>query len=360
MKHRFLLLSLCVFALALACDSASPVAPSGTVLSINANPTKISLSGDPSTITVTGFKPDGNPLNPGTQLLVSTDIGDLYDAATGGNLVSTLEIGGNGRALAYLIGDGRGGTATVTATLTTGGEATATATIQVGETAESKPTLIMSANPQTVDIGEESTITVIARAADGTSLGAGQRVRFTTTLGVLDPSAKDTDANGEVEVLLKAESESGDAVVEALLGTSDPVSTTITIRDAAETITVEANPASIPSDGNSDAGDTPTTLTALIRNAQGEPFGGAAVNFSARIFGTESGIGSLSSGGGSVLTNSQGESTDTFRVRGDEITDANGVIQVNCIEVRAQVAAAGGALKTATDRIPIDGGTGCP
>ncbi len=324
MKHRFLILSLCalVLAVALACDSASPVAPTGTVLSVNANPSKINLSGDPAQITVTGFKPDGNPLNPGTQILVSTDLGDLYDAAAGGSLVSTLEISGDGRAITYLRGDGRGGSATVTATLTTGGEATATAVVQVGETTDSRPTLIISANPSVIDVLEVSRIEILGRNSDNTPVGSGQRIRLTSNLGTLHAtdaetdttviSSVDTDANGEAIVFFRAGDQSSSTAgrVSAILGTSAEESVTIEIRDAPADFSFIVDDESIPQGGAT------IQLTAIVVNAKGEGVSSILVRFNSI------GVSGSFSPGPSDLTDSTGAAEVTLTL---EEADLEGV-----------------------------------
>ena len=91
-----LLLSLAVFTL-MGCDKATPVAPDGTVLIVSANPSKVSLNGT-STITVIGRRPDGNPLNPGTEIRLSVDRGTID---------SIVAVDSNGRATATYRADGR-------------------------------------------------------------------------------------------------------------------------------------------------------------------------------------------------------------------------------------------------------------
>ncbi len=325
MKHRYLLLALC--ACALACDSASPVAPSGTVLSVNANPTQIGLSSGTSTITVTGFKPDGNPLNPGTQILVSTDIGDLFSSAAGGDLVSTLEVGSNGRATTYLRGDGRGGSATVSATLTTGGEASASAVVQIGETSESKPTLIISANPTTIAVRALSRISLLGRNSDSTPVSSGQRIRLTSDLGTLvadggnenSPTIDSalTDANGEAFAIFVAGDRGGTGEVRALMGTSDEVSVSITIRDAIDSLFLSGSKNTVD---RIEAGDT-IVFTATLQDAQGEPVSGTIVNFTSQR-------GSFSDN--AVPSNAQGEAQATLTVRRDDVQDIpqNGTFNV--------------------------------
>ena len=329
MKQRFLLLGLlaCVLAAGLACDSASPVAPSGTVLSVNANPSQIGLSSGASTITVTGFKPDGNPLNPGTQLLVSTDLGDLYDAATGGTLVSSLEIGSGGRAIAYLRSDGRGGTATVTATLTTGGEASATASVQIGETAESQPTLVISANPTTIAIERTSRISLLGRNSDNTPVSAGQRIRLTADFGKvvedggdLNSSAIDsvvTDANGEAFATFVAGDRGGTGVVRAILGTSEEVSVDININDVIDSLQLLSDTTNVRRlECTAMGGGEVIGFTAIVQDAQGRPLVGTTVTF-------DPGRGTFNNA--VVASNNQGQALATLTVCSDQLqSDPNG------------------------------------
>lgn len=313
MKHRLLFLALC--ACVLACDSANPVAPTGSVLSINANPTQISLSGSSSQITVTGFKPDGNPLNPGTQVLVGTDVGNLFDAASGGNLVSTIEVGGNGQAVAFLRGDGRTGSATVTATLTTGGEASATATVQIGETDTSRPTVVIDANPTIIPTNGVSRINMLGRNSDNSPVGAGQRIRLTADLGTLvrdgggvgDPVVSEalTDANGEAFVTFIAGDRAGMGEVSAILGTSEESTVSITIRSALDSLDLTANPQTIQ---RLDAGET-IELQVVVNDAQGLPIPSVLIRFNT--------LGSLSNN--PVPTNSQGVAEATLTVRAIDV-----------------------------------------
>ncbi len=311
MKQRFLLLGLC--ACVLACDSASPVAPSGTVLSVSANPTRIDLSGDPSRITVTGFKPDGNPLNPGTQVLVSSDIGDLFDAAAAGNLVSTIEIAGSGQAVAYLRGDGRPGSATVTATLTTGGEASATAAVQIGETPESQPQLSITASPSTINLEESATITAVARNADSSLFGAGGQVLLRTDLGNLNSSGAcngggsasvtvTTDANSEAITTLCAGSQPGTATITGTFGSSEEATAAVTIENQKPVLEINANPTNISSAEMS-------TITVIARDQNNVPLGSG---FRIQLL---SSFGTLDPA--DPVTNGSSVATSTFSPGGD-------------------------------------------
>src|SRR5438045_3121495 len=136
----------------LACGKASPVAPSGTTLSISANPSAIGLNGT-STITVIGRQPNGNPLNPGTEIIFSADKGSIDSIA---------KIQSNGVATATFRADGRSGTVRISAatggsagggTSGGGGATSASVDLQVGLSSGDKPTVIVSVSPSNVAVG---------------------------------------------------------------------------------------------------------------------------------------------------------------------------------------------------------------
>lgn len=97
--------------LGLGCDlwdqNTSPVAPEGTLLTIRANPTTISLFGE-SRITIVATHESGVPARTGTEIRISSDLGTLDDP-----LVTTDS---RGMAETMLRGDGIAGTANVRAT----------------------------------------------------------------------------------------------------------------------------------------------------------------------------------------------------------------------------------------------------
>ncbi len=94
---------------AVGCDKASPVAPSGSILAVSANPTRIPLNGT-STITIIGRKPDGNPLNPGTEIHLSASLGTIPSIVTTNS---------SGTATATFQSNGRLGTARISAAIGT-------------------------------------------------------------------------------------------------------------------------------------------------------------------------------------------------------------------------------------------------
>jgi hypothetical protein len=97
-------LAICTLLLA-ACGEGTPVAPTGSILRLSANPSRIDATGT-STITIQALRVNGNPVNPGTEVRLATDLGTIDP------VVYTDQ---DGVALATLRGDGRAGTATVSA-----------------------------------------------------------------------------------------------------------------------------------------------------------------------------------------------------------------------------------------------------
>ena len=313
MKHvvlPFLLLSVLVFA-ALSCDKATPTAPSGSSLSISANPTRIGLNGS-STVTIIGREPNGSVMRQGTEIRLSASLGTI---------TPLVVIDHDGNATATLRGDGRRGPATVTAqTGTVGGAGgsggsssgslSVSTTVQIGESDDTKPTIIISVSPNTIPVGTGSaTITVIGRNADGTPVPAGQTVILTTTLGQLRNSRPVTDANGTATARLDAGNVAGTATISAILGTSDEKTTTVTIRDAATAISVDAVPRQITESGGT------ITVSAFVTNSEGLPLQGAQVRFRTEL-------GTFSST--TDFTDSQGLAEVTLTVTQDQVSRFTG------------------------------------
>ena len=88
-----------------ACEEGTPVSPPGAIIRISANPTRIGKTGT-STLTLQVLRSNGIPVPEGTEVRLSTNIG-IVD--------SVIHTDDDGVALGTLRGDGRVGTATVTA-----------------------------------------------------------------------------------------------------------------------------------------------------------------------------------------------------------------------------------------------------
>ncbi|HSS76017.1 MAG TPA: PKD domain-containing protein [Thermoanaerobaculia bacterium] len=195
------------------CDKATPVAPGGSILVISASPTKIALNGT-ATITVIGRKPDGQPLNPGTEIRLS---------ATNGSIAAIVLTDRDGNATAIFTSNGTPGSATITAatgtgsgtgggtttsdgTSTTSGSLSASVTIQVGVSAKTivvQPTPTVIATPVPSN-GTPVQLLATVRDSNG-QLQPGQGVNFGTELGTLDSrgGTLTTNASGQAHDTLR-------------------------------------------------------------------------------------------------------------------------------------------------------------
>jgi len=288
---RPLLLAVLVLLPILSCGKASPVAPSGSLLTITANPSSVPLNGT-SIITIVGSKPNGTALNTGTEVRLTVDRGSIEPV---------VKIEDNGRATATFHADARSGAAKITAA--TGADATGVSTtVQVGLSSDNKPTVIVSASPSTVAVNGSATVTVIARNSDGSPAPAGNTVILTTTLGTLSPAKPLTTSDGTATSTLHAGAQAGTATISAVFGSSDAGTTTLTIRDAAADMLLSpSGTISIPSAGGS------ITFSVFVSNTQGQPFQGATVTFS-----TDGATATYDNNTNKVITDTSGSGTKTL------------------------------------------------
>lgn len=306
-----------------ACDkAANPLAPAATVVTVTATPSRIALTGESSRILVIGIKPDGNPVNPGTQFTLTTTNGVLRPAGapcSSSATITLVEADGSGQARAELCGDGEVGDAEVAATLTNvsgGGETgSGTATVRIGESDTSQPSVLISANPSVIPVGGESVITLIGRSADGSPVAAGSRIRLTADLGTLrcrsafacpgessNPcTAACTDSRGEAEAIYTAGDRSGAGEITAILGTGAPAEISVDINAAIDSLTLTSNRTSVP---RNSAGEE-ITFTAFVIDTLGTPLSGILVRFT-------SPLGEFTSQ--TVSSNPQGEAETTLTV----------------------------------------------
>lgn len=206
------------------CDSANPVAPQGTILTITASPTQIATFGN-AVIRVVALKPNGTPVSPETVIRLSATLGEIQP---------TVETDERGEAIATLRGTGRRGTATVTAS--TGSAEPVTVDVVIGFAASS---ISLQATPSSVpETGGELELVALVRDDQGQGL-AGAEVNFRTDVGTLQSggSLVSTDAGGEARDLLVVSSGDLDALtgdsfqVEAEVGgaTGNLVSSSTTV-----------------------------------------------------------------------------------------------------------------------------------
>ncbi len=187
------------FVLLLGCDSTSPVAPPGTLLTISANPARITSDGT-SEIRVVAQKPNGTPVNPGTAIRMSTTIGRIEP---------TVHANEQGEAIATLVGAGEFGEATVVASV--GGDSMAEVIVQVGISAAS---ISLQTTPSSVsEEGGNLQLVALVRDDQGRPL-PGAQVNFSTDIGTLDSAGRflETDAGGSVSDTLRVRQSDIDVV----------------------------------------------------------------------------------------------------------------------------------------------------
>jgi hypothetical protein len=174
---------------AAACDEGTPTAPTGAILRISANPTQIAATGS-STITLQALRSNGNPVNPGTEIRLSTSIGTVDE------VVFTDD---DGVAHATLRGDGRTGTATVSAH--SGAVEAVTTEVEVGASAGAiRLTVTPTSIPET---GGTLDLLALVRDEQGQPL-PGASVNFSADAGTLDSGGEFivTDASGTARDVL--------------------------------------------------------------------------------------------------------------------------------------------------------------
>lgn len=178
----------------LACDEGTPVAPTGAVLRISAQPTRIAATGT-STVSLQAVRSNGNPVNEGTEIRLSSTIGTIDE------VVFTDR---NGVAKATLTGDGRVGTATVSAH--SGALEPVTTEVAVGSLAAA---IRLQVSPSSVpEAGGTIALLALVRDELGQPL-ADASVNFTTDAGTLASGGGFllSDAQGEAEDTLTVTAE---------------------------------------------------------------------------------------------------------------------------------------------------------
>jgi hypothetical protein len=191
MRWFLVISALVLLVLVGGCNSVSPVAPIGSVLTISASPDRVAGSGV-SDITVVARKADGFPVNPGTTVFLSTNRGVLPTSATTDD---------DGLVRAVLLGNNDLGTATVRANA--GAAAEVSVEVQIGIFPNS---ITIQASPGSMpEFGGEVALLALVRDDQGLPLG-GANVNFSTAVGTLE-SGGDliiTDITGSAEDRLVA------------------------------------------------------------------------------------------------------------------------------------------------------------
>lgn len=206
----------------------------------------------------------------------------------------------------------------------------ATACDKVPLFAPSRSTITLTAGQRILALNSSVEITAVVIEPSGTPVQNGTTVRFTTSLGRLDPVEVET-RNGIATTTLYAGDTSGVADVRAFSGTAGSTSSaangeaattpTNTLSfsigtAAADTVTISTKPSSVPATGGS------VEVNAVVRAANGQGLAGVPVTFSA----------------------TRGTLTNTVAT-----TDANGVATVGLsTSVETSVTAVSGSKTAAT------------
>jgi len=139
---RWLAATVVAGAILMTCKPVPFTAPTGSTLTMSANPTTIPAVNGVSVITILGFKGEtdgGGPLTDGTQIYLTTNVGIIEERVA-------ME---NGVAYGYLQSNGRAGTATVKAQSGSAETAAAETDVFIGAAGE-KVNIHVTANPPSV------------------------------------------------------------------------------------------------------------------------------------------------------------------------------------------------------------------
>ena len=339
-RHTARLLGLLAVLGVLACDRVTPVAPAGSTITISVNPSRIAAEEETALVTIIVRREDGTPVNPGTQVNISTTLGTLEP-----EVAFTDE---TGVAKSNLTGDGRIGMATVSAT--TGAAPLMSVEVQIGSVAASI-TLTASKTDVSKDPppeGEVINLLALVRDDTGAPLG-GSTVNFDAGTGSLDSggAALVTNDSGEARDTLTISRDNLAILTEAFFEITAETAgeggalifdvVEIFIRDVPATITLQATPAAVADVGGS------TVLSAIVRDGLGDGLPGAGVNFLTDL-------GTLSSGGSIITTDNQGQARDTLTLTEDDISTLGSATTFN---VRVQTAGLAGSLLEDTFQIRI-------
>lgn len=188
-RRRALLLPAAILMMAAACQEGTPVSPSGTTLRISAQPTRIAKNGV-AQITLQALRGNGNPVNPGTEIRLSTTVGEVDEV---------IHTDADGVARAELSGAGQVGTATVTAH--SGAVEPVTVDVAIGSLAAS---VRLQVTPSGVpESGGVLDLLALVRDEQGQPLPDAS-VNFTSEVGALESGGSflNTNAAGEARDVL--------------------------------------------------------------------------------------------------------------------------------------------------------------
>jgi hypothetical protein len=296
------------FRITTSCLWGSTIADPGASTSVISPDTKTAGTGD-STLTVTIKNRCGTALS-GQKITIVKPDGTHVVLTTNGSGVATLAVTDTGSAWTgdfdTHVGDFPTGTPPT-------GEpfASPTMTFQAPPAANAgNSEVVIDDDTDTADGTSTSIVTVTVKDQYGNPVGAGQSVCFTVTNGdgTISNGPWVTDANGQVTTTVTAPTSSGQTQINAALGTcASPQGSigTVTYNHEPGAADAPTSDVTIETDTASSDGTTETTVTVVVRDANGNPVGaGQAV-----CLVLADGTGTLSSG--PWVTDSEGRVTAT-------------------------------------------------
>ncbi len=168
----------------LSCSEGTPTAPTGAILRMSVSPIRIAATGT-ATVTIQALRSNGTPVNPGTEIRLATTIGTIEPVVHTDN---------DGVAHGNLKGDGRVGTAKISAY--SGAIEPVEAEVAVGSLAA---TVRLQVTPASIpETGGTLTLLALVRDDQGQPLPDAS-VNFTSETGVLASGGSFlfSDANGQ-------------------------------------------------------------------------------------------------------------------------------------------------------------------
>jgi len=248
---------------------------------LTANPTSINADGTSSSkITATVTDSKGGPVNPGTSITFSTNLGSF---SNGQKTYTVPTPDATGVVAVSLIAGTTAGSATVTATAS---GVTQSVTVTFIGAVVASISVTATPNSLTADGTSTSQIRAYVKDAQGNPIADGEKITFTLTSGTGTLSATSaTTVGGYATVTYTASKTPGQATIQAMASNNvyGTVSITLTSGGTAS-ITLAAAPVSIPANGSSSS-----AITATLRDSAGKAVvKGTAVTFSTTL-GTLSG-----------------------------------------------------------------------
>jgi hypothetical protein len=278
---------------AAACDKVPLTAPTESTIALFATSTSIAATGA-TDIVATVTEQAGTPVQNGTVVTFTTTLGRIEPSEARTQ---------NGKVTVRLTGDGRSGTAEITAF--SGGAVSEKLPLPIGSAAAE--TITLRADPARVGpTGGSTQIVALVRDVAGNAL-AGTTVAFTANAGQLSAGTAQTDAAGEARVTLTTARET---TVTAAAGSK---TATVTVSaDTAPSVSITVTPAAPVED------QTVTFVLNVNVSGGALPITQAQINFGD---GTVRQLGSLPSGSTSVSHVYRRDGTFTVTLN---LTDAGG------------------------------------